>query len=144
MTRKFHSFVSLIVLFVFAVGAVSAYPFEDAPRATEFHPSEFTSDWELLDTNDDGNIDYAVIVDSNGLLVRAAMDYSGDGVFDNFYAYYDGQLVLHEIDSNSDGAIDLRVFVVEGNQVAGFEQDTNHDGIMNLVEFFHNDVSHGQ
>lgn len=140
--RSYYSrTVRIICAAIVLVVLTASFPFENAPRATTFDPEDFTSEWDLLDTNDDGQIDYAVISDSDGLLIRAAMDYSGDGRFDNFYAYHDGQLVLHEIDSNSDGAIDLRVFVIEGNQIAGFEQDTNHDGRMDLEEFFYEEVS---
>lgn len=119
----------------------ASFPFDDTPRASVFDPDELSPDWELLDTNDDGQVDYAVIVDETGLLVRASMDYSGDGMFDNFYAYEDGQLVMHEIDSNSNGQVDLRVFVTEGSQVVGFEQDTNHDGTMDRIEFYDEEAS---
>lgn len=104
------------------------------PDSPVFDPEELSDIWELMDTTDDGQHDYAVIVDERNRLLRAAMDYSGDGYFDNFYFYDKGELYQHDIDSNNDRSVDLRVYVHEGTNVSGFEQDTNHDGSMDRVE----------
>ncbi|MFP4511257.1 MAG: hypothetical protein ACOC4I_06825 [Spirochaetota bacterium] len=136
MEQLHHLLVRGAVSAILVLSLTAFSPFDDVPRASVFDPEELSSDWELLDTNDDGQIDYAVVVDDDGLLVRASMDYSGDGLFDNFYAYDEGRLVMHEIDSNSNGRVDLRVFVTEGDQVVGFEQDTNHDGTMDRIEVY--------
>ncbi len=104
------------------------------PDSPVFDPEEMSDMWEFIDSNDDGHHDYAVIVDEQNRLLRAAMDYSGDGLFDNFYFYDGGELYQHDIDTNNDGRVDLRVYVRNGTSVSGFEQDTNHDGTMDRVE----------
>ena len=104
------------------------------PDTAVFDPREMSDMWEFVDSNDDGHHDYAVVVDKQNRLLRAAMDYSGDGYFDNFYFYDNGELYQHDLDTNGDGRVDLRVFVQEGTNVSGFEQDTNHDGTMDRVE----------
>lgn len=106
----------------------------DIPDEPIFHEDDMGDEWEHIDTTDDGDTDYAVIVNSDNDLIRAAMDYSGDGYFDNFYYYDSGELNRHELDTNNDGQIDVRVFLVDGTNVRRFEQDTNHDGTMDLEE----------
>ncbi len=106
----------------------------DPPESPIFSASDMGDEWELIDTNDDGRYDYAVIVDRSNRLVRAAMDYSGDGSFDNFYYYDRGALTVHEIDTNGDRAIDLRIFLADGEYISRYEQDTNHDGTKDRVE----------
>ncbi len=106
----------------------------DPPDRPIFSASDMGDEWELFDMNDDGRYDYAVIVDQSNRLVRAAMDYSGDGWFDNFYYYDRGALKLHEIDTNGDRAVDVRIFVADGEFISRYEQDTNHDGTKDRVE----------
>lgn len=106
----------------------------EPPDGPIFAESDMGDEWQLVDTNDDGRYDYAVIIDQSNRLVRAAMDYSGDGWFDNFYYYDRGAMTLHEIDTNGDQAIDVRIFLVDGEFISGYEQDTNHDGTMDRLE----------
>lgn len=104
------------------------------PESPVFDPDEMSDMWEAIDSNEDGQDDYAVIVDKQNRLLRAAMDYSGDGYYDNFYYYDQGELYQHDIDTSGDRRVDLRVYVQDGTNVSGFEQDTNHDGTMDRVE----------
>lgn len=121
-------------------GSVPDYAVEESEMDLSdipvFRVDEMGDEWEPMDTTDDGVNNYAVIVNSENELIRAVMDYSGDGYFDNFYYYDSGELYLHELDTNSDQQIDVRVFLENGASVRGFEQDTNHDGSMDLEEIY--------
>lgn len=97
---------------------------------------EYRNPWITGDTNNDGRTDYALELTERGLKRREAVDHNNDGFMDNFYFYRNGVLDRQEIDTNYDGAIDLRVHMYDGVRVRGYERDTNHDGEFDLVKQF--------
>ncbi len=119
--------VGLLVAGVGLTGVGYAYG-QDGNSSRIWNVQEYDDPWEVEDTNDDGNPDYAVMTDDSERLELAAMDYSGDGRMDNFYFYEDGVLTRHELDTNHDGRIDVRIHLEEGTHVRVVERDTTGDG----------------
>jgi hypothetical protein len=98
-----------------------------------FDPKDFDKTWLTRDTNGDGRIDYAVKMDGQDRKQLEALDYNHDGRMDDFVYYSNGVPVREEIDSNYDGKIDLWVYLYQGVYIERYEQDTNFDGIPDIV-----------
>src|SRR6056297_1105182 len=60
------------------------------------------------------------------------LDYNNDGKIDYFYIYDSGVLEQRAIDSNSDGMIDIKVYLEEGVYILHYEEDSNFDGEMDV------------
>lgn len=112
--------------------SATAAPKEEKP--TPFDPGELGSDWVKFDRNNDGKVDYAAKLDEWGGKVREALDFNYDGSFDDFLYYRRGVLVREEIDSNYDRKVDIWIYVEGGIYIARFEQDTNYDGVPDVVK----------
>ncbi len=115
-----------------AAGSANPAPKEEKP--TPFNPDELGSDWVKFDRNKDGKVDYAAKLDDWGRKVREALDFNYDGYFDDFLYYGRGVLVREEIDSNYDRKVDIWIYIEGGIYIAKFEQDTNFDGIADVVK----------
>ena len=81
------------------------------------------------DRNFDGTADSRTRYDADGRLQLQELDFDFDGQMDDFYHYEEGVLTRQEIDSNFDGAVDLWVYLADGLYIAGYQQDTDFDGI---------------
>lgn len=112
--------------------AASAAPKEEKP--TPFDPKDLGPEWLKFDRNNDGKTDYAAKLDDWGRKVREAMDFNYDGYFDDFLYYGRGVLVREEIDSNYDRQVDIWVYIEGGIYIARVEQDTNFDGVPDVVK----------
>ncbi len=89
-----------------------------------------------LDRNGDGKVDYRVVYDQSGAVLREEMDFNFDGKMDTFYYYKSGVLQRVEIDSNNTGRIDIWVYLLDGKYVQRYERDTNGDGKPDLIRVF--------
>lgn len=94
---------------------------------------EYREPWITGDTNNDGRTDYALKLDDRGQKRFEAVDHNNDGMMDNFYYYRNGVLSRQEIDTNYDGRIDLWIHMYDGVRVRGYDRDTNHDGVPDLI-----------
>ena len=92
------------------------------------------------DTNEDGQVDYLVKFDDKGEKLAEALDYNHDGFMDDFHYYKNGMLVERLIDSNYDTNIDVWVYLSEGVYVQKYEQDSNHDGVIDTIKNFGNEM----
>ncbi len=97
---------------------------------------EYREPWITGDTNNDGRINYALMLNDRGVKRYEAVDHNNDGMMDNFYYYQNGVLSRQEIDTNYDGRIDLWIHMYDGVRVRGYERDTNHDGTADLIREF--------
>jgi hypothetical protein len=89
---------------------------------------------DQFDTSGDGNIDYIVISDHDGNKRYEMLDYDRDGEMDDFCVYGgEGKLLRRAIDSNSDGMLDIWVFIKDGAYVEELRQDTDFDGVVDKV-----------
>ncbi|MFP4377983.1 MAG: hypothetical protein ACLFP4_13150, partial [Spirochaetales bacterium] len=88
------------------------------------------TEWLTLDRNEDGKIDYAVLVSRTGDKIREAMDFNYDGMMDDFYMYENNVLKREEIDSNYDGKIDIWIYLNRGVYIRMLERDTDFDGVI--------------
>jgi hypothetical protein len=85
------------------------------------------------DRNYDGQVDYLVEYDRQGLKIREEMDFNFDGRMDDFYYFEKGALVREEIDSNFDQRIDIWVFL-EGPYIRRYEMDKDFDGRVDVIK----------
>ena len=92
--------------------------------------------WIISDTNGDGMTDYALKLDNDLRKEFEAIDFSHDGMMDNFYFYRRDARIREEIDSNHNGRIDLWVYIEGGVYITRYERDINHDGNIDLVKRF--------
>ena len=90
------------------------------------------------DSNDDGLIDYILIVDGQNLKFAEKLDFDYDGIMDDFYYYKKGIMIRREIDSNYDGEIDIWVYIKEGVYIEMYKRDLDFDGKIDLVKEFGN------
>ena len=91
---------------------------------------------EEFDYNTDGNIDYLVRLNADGVKVMESIDFNKDGEMDDLYFYSNGIIVRREIDSNYDMKIDVWVYIKDGSFIEKYEQDLNFDGIIDKVKIF--------
>ncbi|GEM_PF-691896 len=97
-----------------------------------FYELEDTEPALELDSNNDGEIDYLVKTGVDGEKEMEVLDYNHDGKMDDFYIYDSGVLEQRAIDSNSDGMIDIKVYLEEGVYILHYEEDSNFDGEMDV------------
>lgn len=95
-----------------------------------FDPADYGTEWQVLDRDDDGIVDYAVMVNDNGHKVREAMDHNYDGRMDDFYFYENDVLQRQELDSNYDEQIDIWIYLRRGVYITMWERDRDFDGII--------------
>jgi hypothetical protein len=93
-----------------------------------FDVAKYGDEWRTGDMNDDGLVDYAVLLDEDLMKQREVMDFNKDGLMDDFYFYENEVLVREELDTNYDGAVDLWIYMHEGVYVKMWKRDTNYDG----------------
>ncbi len=91
---------------------------------------------EEFDYNTDGNIDYLVRLNADGVKVMESIDFNKDGEMDDLYFYSNGIIVRREIDSNYDMKIDVWVYIKDGSFIEKYEQDLDFDGIIDKVKIF--------
>lgn len=104
-----------------------------------FDPAGYGDEWLVLDRNEDGVVDYAVMVNERGYKVREAMDYNYDGWMDDFYFYSNDVLQREEIDSNFDQKIDIWIHLRRGVYITMWERDTDFDGVIDSREDYGSD-----
>jgi hypothetical protein len=93
-----------------------------------FDVTKYGDEWRTGDMNNDGVVDYAVLLDEDLMKQREVMDFNKDGLIDDFYFYENEVLVREELDTNYDGAVDLWIYMHEGVYVKMWKRDTNYDG----------------
>ncbi len=120
---------------VTALGAQERVPRNESGDEPElfFDMAEYVGDWITGDTNDDGAVDYAILLDEDLLKTHEVMDFNKDGLADDFYFYDNEVLIREELDTNYDGAVDLWIYMHDGVSVEKWERDTDHDGTPDLV-----------
>lgn len=125
-------FICLLMVLPVGLIAQSAYPDTRKPAAWQVMPVDEYSDseWLTLDRNEDGAIDYAVLVSRSGNKIHEAMDFNHDGLMDDFYIYENNVLKREEIDSNYDGKIDIWIYLNRGVYIRMWERDTDFDGVI--------------
>lgn len=134
--------VQILILFslVLAVaGAQSVERTEETARDTFtpiFSVDDYGAAWIPGDTDNDGRMDYALMLDDMNRKRFEAMDFNRDGLMDDFYIYEGGVLTAEQLDTNFDGAIDLWIFMHDGVRIRGYERDTDYDGEVDLVKEF--------
>ena len=127
----------LIIMFALAMPAIlafadgSLYP-DSRPLEPwqSFDPADYGERWLTLDRNEDGRIDYAVMVDDLGRKLLEALDYNHDGSMDTFYIYENDLLRRQEMDTNGNQQIDVWVYIRRGVYIAMWERDNSHDGVI--------------
>lgn len=98
----------------------------------EWMVSKLRAPWLIQDNNDDGKVDYALIVlGEDYTKSREGIDNNYDGYIDDF-AYFDktGEIVYQEIDSNYDRKIDIWVEIDKGRRIIRVQRDLDYDGIV--------------
>ncbi len=137
-TKSVNVRIVLMILSLAAAIAAGAEGLdsEDLPDRRErrswqsFDPEDYGEGWLTLDRNDDGVVDYAVMVNDNGQKMREAVDFNRDGAMDDFYFYENDVLVRQEIDTNYDRRIDAWVYLRRGVYITMWERDRDYDGII--------------
>lgn len=89
---------------------------------------------DRIDTSGDGEVDYILVSEPDGDKVLEIMDYDRNGKMDDFCVYGKGVQTMRIIDSNSDGLLDLWVFIKDGSYVEEFRQDRDFDGVVDAVK----------
>jgi hypothetical protein len=138
---KTSRIVYVVGLFTICLALATAQSVErpnenDDSVPLELDVSAYEEGWLIGDTNEDGTLDYALMLDDANDKRYEAMDFNFDGSMDDFYYYERGVLVREEIDTNFDGLIDLWIYMHEGVYVRSYERDTDFDGTIDLVKEF--------
>ena len=107
-----------------------------SPAAPPIAPQGSPNATAEFDLNDDGHVDYRVVYDKNGKVLREDMDFNSDGVMDTFYHYANGVLIRQEIDTDDNGKVDIWVYLLDGKYIQRYERDTNGDGKPDVVRTF--------
>jgi len=137
MSILFRSRVFLfLVLCVGLVAPSGIFADSAIPIAPPLAPPGAPNATIELDRNGDGKVDYRVVYDAKGKVLREEMDYNYDGVMDTFYYYADGVLSRVEIDSKNNGKIDIWVYLLEGKYIQRYERDTTGSGKPDVVRVF--------
>ncbi|MFP4113262.1 MAG: hypothetical protein ACOC2Y_02350 [Spirochaetota bacterium] len=137
MIRRFPTGIALVLVIFAAAGGVGAEELPDTRPLSSwqaFDPEAYQDGWLTLDRNDDGTVDYAVMVNDAGNKVREAADFNRDGYMDDFYFYENGVLQREEIDSNYDQRIDIWIYLRRGVYIEMWERDTDYDGVIDVRE----------
>jgi hypothetical protein len=87
-----------------------------------------------MDRDYDGQVDYIVDLDAQGVRLYEEYDFNFDGAMDDFYYYHQGQLIRQEVDTNFDGRIDVWVYLHEGLYIESYRRDSDYDGEIDLVK----------
>ncbi len=101
-----------------------------------FPVSDYGPEWITADRNNDGKIDYAMLLNDRGERIFEAIDFNHDGYMDDFYIYRNDVLIRREIDQSFNRSIDLWVYIHEGVYVAGYERDTSGDGKIDMYRAY--------
>lgn len=133
--------VQSVILLTAALAVVAAQTVERADESQEeftpiFETEHYDLPWITGDTNQDGDVDYALRLDEFGEKAYEAMDFNFDGLMDDFYIYRGGVLFAEQLDTNFDGRIDLWIHMHDGVRVRGYERDLDYDGTIDLVKEF--------
>jgi hypothetical protein len=140
--------IAFIFIFLFATFATELendYPIPSMDHigtVRELYPSlsysleDYSAGWITEDLNNDGQIDYAMMMDQEGFPQYEANDFNKDGSMDDFYIYEEGILIIQEIDANYDQRVDLFVFLKDGIYIQAFEQDRDFDGLIDIVRLY--------
>ncbi len=94
---------------------------------------------DRMDTSGDGKIDYILIESADGKKLFEIMDYDRNGVMDDFCIYDKGVLVRRIIDSNSDGMLDVWIYIKDGSYIKESQRDSNFDGSIDVIKQFGED-----
>jgi hypothetical protein len=94
---------------------------------------------DRIDTSGDGQVDYILIESSDGKKLFEIMDYDRNGVMDDFCVYEKGILVRRIIDSNSDGMLDVWIYIKDGSYIEEYQRDSDFDGSIDLIKQFGED-----
>lgn len=106
------------------------------PLAPPIAPPGAPNSTVEVDRNGDGKVDYRVVYDANGKVLREELAYNDNGVMDTFYYYVDGVLSRVEIDSKDNGKIDIWVYLIDGKYIQRYERDTTGSGKPDIVKVF--------
>ncbi len=117
--------------------SVSLWSVEDQLESALGSDSALPAD--RIDTSGDGRTDYILIESSDGKKLYEIMDYDRNGVMDDFCIYDKGVLIRRIIDSNSDGMLDLWIYIKDGSYIEEYQRDTNFDGSIDLIKQFGED-----
>lgn len=133
--------VPVLILLTVVLALVTAQSVErsgggEGEAPLELDVAAYETGWLTGDTNEDGILDYALMLDDANEKRYEAMDFNFDGSMDDFYYYQRGVLQREEIDTNFDGAIDLWIYMHEGVYVESYERDSDYDGEIDLVKEF--------
>ncbi len=99
-----------------------------------YHAFEAGGEAFEFDSNDDGRIDYLLKMNGKGKKSVEVLDFDHNGTMDDFYYYTKGILTRRELDSNSDGLVDIWVYLDEGVYVKKYERDADYDGVVETVK----------
>jgi hypothetical protein len=89
-----------------------------------------------MDLNEDGQIDFARVYNTKGLLDHDEYDYNLDGKMDDFVFYVNAIPVREEIDSDYNGKVDIWVYLAEGKYIKRWERDLDGDGRFDKAQDF--------
>lgn len=132
----------MLVLFGFVLAVAGAQSVERSEESARdafvpvFSVDAYGAAWILGDTDNNGEHDYALMVDDMNRKRYEAIDFNRDGLMDDFYIYEGGVLVSEQLDTNFDGAIDLWIHMHDGARIRGYERDTDYDGEVDVVKEF--------
>lgn len=147
MVRRIMHFL-IIIFFVLSVSAVAQQEkpgfkevsrdpvipkrYQKESKNKEFEISKLDDTWLTQDSNDDGILDYALILDKeNYSKYREGVDSNDDGFIDDFVFYTrEGKIEYQEIDSNFDKKIDIWVEIGHDERVHRIQRDMDYDGIV--------------
>lgn len=137
---------AFVVLLIVSVGVqLPGVEPEDLPDTRSpkgwqsFDPADYGEEWMVLDRDDDGVVDYAVMLNEDGQKLREAVDFNRDGFMDDFYFYENDVLQREEIDSNYDRHIDIWIYLRRGVYITMWERDRDHDGVIDAREIYGNE-----
>jgi hypothetical protein len=124
-----------ILYVVGTLGAQERVPRNESGEEPDlvFEMEAYGENWITGDTNDDGVVDYAALLDEDLLKTHEVMDFNKDGLADDFYFYENEVLVREELDTNYDGAVHLWIYMHDGVSVERWERDTDYDGTPDFV-----------
>lgn len=129
-------FLLTVVLTLTTAQSVERAAFSTDTDQPVFDVEAYGSEWITGDSSGNGRIDYALRLNDRGDKRMEANDFNGDGLMDDFYYYQNGVLHRQELDTNFDGVVDLWIFMHDGVRVAGYERDSDYDGVIDVEKAF--------